>query len=106
MSVLQATLNTMTRIETCQPTHPDSIFDPADRERIENALDGLRGTAAYNEADLSNFPARAWGDLLDRLGLPDLAARARAELAPMSPLAAPIFNAIRGGLLARALHAA
>ena len=80
------------------PMHPNDIFSAADRARIVAALDAAGDTVAYNDADLTNFPARAWGDLLEALRLGDLAARARAELAQMSGVAESVFTWIRRGL--------
>lgn len=60
-----------------KPTTVDAIFDEADMDRVTAAKPRL-----VQEDALLYFPAGAWGDLLDRAGLPDLAARARRELAP------------------------
>lgn len=85
----------MTR--TTGPYAPHDIFSAEECAAIFQTL-SEKPTALYNEWDLANFPARAWGDLLEHLGFADLAGRAREELAPMSALAAPIFTAIANGL--------
>ncbi|MDF0529726.1 hypothetical protein P0W64_04385 [Tsukamurella sp. 8F] len=61
-----------------KPTTITAIFDQSDLERIITASSTADD---ISEDELMNFPARAWGERLELLGLFDLAVRARAELA-------------------------
>lgn len=62
-----------------KPTVPGLIFAESDLNRIEAAFKAA--PFLTDEISALRTPARVYGTWLDRLGLPDLAERARAELA-------------------------